>query len=74
MIMDDKDWLTLVRNIANGSANERRYILEACGYLWDNSNWYRLADTIDGKFLREVDSDHPDLELMKEYRKQVLRS
>lgn len=74
MITDDKDWENLVRNIANGSANERRFILEAAGYLWDSYNWERLSETIHGKFLREMDNDVPDLLLRAEYRKQVLKS
>lgn len=74
MIMDDNEWKSLIKNIASGSHNQRRYVLEAAGYLWDSHNWERLSETKHGKFLRELDNDFADLGYRAELRKQVLSS
>ena len=74
MITEDQDFKNLVRNIANGSANNRECILRAAGYLWDSSNWERLSETSHGRFLREVHNKLPDLWLRSIYRKQVLEN
>jgi hypothetical protein len=72
MVRDDQDWQNLVRNIANGSANNRECIHEAAGYLWDSMNWERLKGISYGRFLREVNNPCPDLLLRSIYRKEVL--
>lgn len=74
MLTEDKEFFNLVKNVANGSANNREAIELAAGYLWDTSNWYRLNETAHGRFLREVHNKCPDLLLRAMYRKEVLES
>jgi hypothetical protein len=73
VINTDKEFKSIVRNIANGSSKNREVVLEVAGYLWDNSNWKRLAETAYGRFLREVHNKCPDYTLLSLYRKEVLQ-
>lgn len=74
--MEDKDFKNIVRNIANGSNDNRETVLMVSGYFWDSINYERLSETPFGRFLREhpVNNDSPDLSLLSIYRDQVLSS
>lgn len=71
MITNDKEWFSLVYWIAR-RITDRTLFLRASGYLWDGMNWDRLSETTHGKFIRELDNDHPDLVLRAMYREQIL--
>lgn len=74
-IKNDEEFKKLVYLTARGNIDDADKVLfDVINYLWDISNWYRLKETIEGKFIREVQNDCPDLALRFEYRECILKN